>query len=96
MDGELVHELRAIVRDEDGHIHRGIGAWQILARYSYLNLNDDVIKGGQLASYTVGANWFLNSSITFQANYVFAHRNTAAPAISGEGNAFGLSFRYIW
>ncbi|MFT6071926.1 MAG: phosphate-selective porin OprO/OprP [Alphaproteobacteria bacterium] len=51
----------------NGH---GAGAWEIAARYSNLNLNDTLVKGGELNSYTVGVNWYLNQYTRLMANYI--------------------------
>ena len=48
----------------------GIGAWQIAARYSSVDLNDHHIDGGQADSVTVGLNWFPTSTLRFSGNYV--------------------------
>lgn len=58
----------------------GLGAWELVARYSVLDLNDDAgvagflapaggIRGGRQNIWTAGLNWYPNSAIRFQANY---------------------------
>lgn len=49
------------VRTEDGNIATGLGAWEIAARASYINLSDANIQGGKLHDYTLGLNWYLNA-----------------------------------
>ncbi|MBU1783907.1 MAG: porin [Candidatus Omnitrophica bacterium] len=56
------------------------GAWEVATRYSYLDLNDDNIKGGILSDVTLGVNWYLNPNMRIMMNYVHAHAN-------GKGNA---------
>ena len=51
---------------------RGCGAWELASRWSYLNLNDANINGGQLNDYTLGLNWYLNTYTKFQFNYIHA------------------------
>jgi len=47
------------------------GAWQLGARYSWLNCNSGGnVNGGQEQDMTLGINWFLNPSARFQFNYV--------------------------
>ena len=53
---------------------RGIGAWEIAARYSRLNLNDQFIVGGKLQDLTLGLNWYLNPNMRLMWNYVLADR----------------------
>ena len=58
-----------------------IGAWEVLARYSTVNLNDADINGGKEHDATLGLNWYLNSHITFLVNYVYA---MAKPGSNGK------------
>ena len=72
----------------------GYGAWQILVRYSKLDLTDSGINGGQIQDYTAGVNWFLNPNMKIQANYVFTDRNSpGASASSGVGGIHGFGMR---
>jgi phosphate-selective porin OprO/OprP len=67
---------------------RTCGAWQIGARFSYLDLNDKAIQGGTVYDWTVGLNWFLNPNMKFQLNYILEHRdqnNVAHGWLSGIG-----------
>jgi len=50
----------------------GIGAWEIAARYSHLDLYDGGINGGELDDVTVGLNWYLNPNARVMLNYVYA------------------------
>lgn len=51
---------------------RGIGAWEIAGRWSYIDLNDGTIQGGRLNNLTAGVNWYLNPNTKFQINYIHA------------------------
>jgi phosphate-selective porin OprO/OprP len=51
----------------------GLGAWEVGARYSYLDLNDKNIGGGEQSNVTVGLNWYLNPIVLMRFNYVYAH-----------------------
>jgi len=52
----------------------GPGAWEITARYSRLVLDDTgVFYGSELSNYTAGLNWYLNSRVSFSANYIHSH-----------------------
>lgn len=57
--------------------HGCSGAWEIAGRWSYLDLNDGGINGGQLHDLTAGLNWYLNRNTKFQLNYVHAFLKTA-------------------
>jgi len=51
------------------------GAWEVAARYSYLDFCSEDVNGGALSDVTVGVNWYLNSGMRVMLNYVHAHRN---------------------
>ena len=50
-------------------------AWEVAARYSYLNLNDGPIQGGVLSGLTLGLNWYLNTNLKFQFDWVYDRRH---------------------
>ncbi|MEX0703120.1 MAG: porin [Planctomycetales bacterium] len=50
----------------------GIGAWEIVGRWSYIDLNDAPVQGGRLTDLTAGLNWYLNPFTKFQFNYIHA------------------------
>lgn len=57
------------------------GAWELLLRYSRLDLDDGAIRGGRQHDWTLGANWYLTSHFKFQANYVWASSDRAGLAL---------------
>ena len=50
----------------------GIGAWEIAARYSQLDLNDGLVRGGEMKNFTFGVNWYVNPYSRIMWNYVRA------------------------
>ena len=58
-------------------LHQGwrLGAWELAARYSYLDLNDKGLRGGIENNTTVGVNWYLYSNLRLMLNWVHAHQN---------------------
>ncbi len=58
------------VRDRNGEVKRGLGAWQAAVRYSFADLTDQDIIGGQADSFTLGLNWFWNAYSRMQFNYI--------------------------
>ncbi|MFO1040356.1 MAG: porin [Planctomycetaceae bacterium] len=53
----------------------GWGAWEVAGRYSYIDLNDQNIRGGQMSDYTAGLNWYLNPYWKIQFNYIYSASN---------------------
>lgn len=47
----------------------GIGAWQIAARFSSLDLTDGSVIGGEEDNFTLGLNWYSTPNIRFSLNY---------------------------
>jgi len=66
----------------------GPGAWELAARLSYLNLNDDGVDGGRLRDLTLGLNWYLNPNVRMMWNYVLAD-----PSDGGDVSAFMWRFQ---
>ncbi len=89
-DRPRVNENFFLTRGKDGAWLAGLGAWEIGYRYSYLDLNDNGVDGGQLSQHTVGLNWYFNDNFKVQFNYLNIHRNVAAPANSGTVHGFGI------
>ncbi len=58
----------------------GKGAWEIAARYSYLDLDDKSVNGGRLQDFSIGVNWYLNPNTRVMWNYVFADSADGADA----------------
>ena len=56
----------------------GYGAWEVAARFSHLDLNDENIQGGTLTDYTVGVNWFLNPYLKCVFNWIHAMPDSPA------------------
>ena len=58
------------VEPETSFGNGGFGALELAARYSHLDLDDDVINAGKLSDITFGINWYLNSHSRIMLNYV--------------------------
>jgi phosphate-selective porin OprO/OprP len=81
------------IRDRDNNVKRGLGAWQVAARYSFADLTDQNIIGGQGDSVTLAANWYWNPYARMQVNYITGEINR--PAITdpgGEYQSIGVRF----
>jgi len=65
----------------------GIGAWEIAARFSKIDLNDGPIIGGELRDWTAALNWYLNPNTRIMWNYVRADLDKV-----GTANIFQVRF----
>lgn len=70
------------------------GAWQVAARYSFLDLNSPGIEGGILHDLTVGLNWFLNPNTKLQWNYSLVYRD--GPGEGSDGFVHAIGTRLAW
>jgi phosphate-selective porin OprO/OprP len=50
----------------------GWGAWEVAGRFSYLDLNDENIRGGTMMDATFGINWYWNPYTKLVFNYIRA------------------------
>jgi phosphate-selective porin OprO/OprP len=60
------------VRDGEGRMQHGSGAVELAGRISYINLNADNVRGGELTDLTFGVNWYLNPYAKLVFNYIHA------------------------
>jgi phosphate-selective porin OprO/OprP len=51
----------------------GWGAWELVGRCSYLNLNSADVNGGRLSELMIGPNWYLHSHLKWRFEYGLAH-----------------------
>jgi phosphate-selective porin OprO/OprP len=71
----------------------GWGAWEIGLRYSFLDLNDEGIKGGEEDNVTACLNWYLNPNTRLMLNYVHADLEDRAGVNDGDVNIFQARFQ---
>ena len=76
-----------------GYVASGPGAWQVGARYNFLDLNDETLDGGILHNVTIGLNWYLNPNMKFQFDYFATHRDAALAGDLGDGWIHGSGIR---
>ncbi len=88
----IPHENYFVLRNSAGQVGGGRGAWQIGARYNYLDLNDNGLNGGILHNVTTGLNWFWNPNMKIQFDYMATHRDAALAGNLGDGwiNGWGI------
>ena len=71
------HENFFRVRDENGYVRTGWGAWEIAYRFSNANLIDDPVNGGRTNDNTFGVNWYLNPYMRMMFNYIHSTTDDA-------------------
>jgi phosphate-selective porin OprO/OprP len=85
-----------LTRGENGRLNAGWGAWEIAARYSYVNLNDgsglNRIQGGVMNGLDLGLNWYLNANVKFNFDWVYDQRS-AVPIGTYPGYTQGFGSR---
>ncbi|MEZ6061298.1 MAG: porin [Planctomycetaceae bacterium] len=67
----------------------GCGAWEVAMRYSWINLNEGVVTGGELSNVTFGLNWYLNDFTKLQFNYINADL-VRAPVGDSDTNIYAV------
>jgi phosphate-selective porin OprO/OprP len=84
------------VWDEHHGVNWGLGAWELAARYSYVNLNDgsgsNRIQGGVLNGVSLALNWYLNTNTTLNFDWVYDQRSDV-PVGTIPGFTQGLGMR---
>ncbi len=88
-----------VIRDDEGHLHCGLGALEVAARFDYVNLNDGTgtnkIVGGVANGLTLGLNWYLNNNFNMMFDWVYDTRDDV-PANSAQGwvSGFGTEIQF--
>lgn len=70
---------------------RGWGAWEVLARYSNVDLNDRPLWGGEQDALTLGLNWFPNQNIRLALNWI--HNEIDHPLYDGSFDELQARFQ---
>jgi phosphate-selective porin OprO/OprP len=72
----------------------GWGAWQIAARYSFIDLNDRNVLGGKEYNITVALNWWINPNLRTSFNYI--RFDAKRQGVQTAGDAFAVRFGANW
>jgi phosphate-selective porin OprO and OprP len=77
----------------------GFGAWELAARWSYLDVTDRQVIGGDMQNMTVGLNWYVNPNCKCVFNYIHSWSDSRPirngtilnnDFIGSQSDAFGL------
>jgi phosphate-selective porin OprO/OprP len=77
----------------------GIGAWEIAARYSYMDLNDKTVFGGKQENVTVGLNWYPNDNMRVMFNWIHGNMgktNLANQDLGAKWDAFAMRTQWAF
>jgi phosphate-selective porin OprO/OprP len=76
----------------------GTGALEFTSRFSFVDLNDEVIRGGKEWDFTAGLNWYPTRKTRFTFNYIHARvKNRLDPLIKeGDANIFQARFQIVF
>jgi phosphate-selective porin OprO/OprP len=69
------------------------GAWEIAARWNYLDLSDDDLLGGYLEASTLGLNWYLSPYMRAMFNYEYVDLHDP---VDGRSNVNVFHARLDW
>ena len=75
----------------------GWGAWELVARYSYINLNNSSggINGGKEDNVTLGLNWYPHTNLRFMFNYIRVNA-TNSSVEGGHANIYQARFQFAF
>lgn len=81
------------VRTQGQGIQMGTGAWEVAARYSWINLTQKNVLGNDLQDFTFGLNWYLNPYLRAKFNFVRAFLDDP---VAGQSvtNIYGMRVDY--
>lgn len=83
-----------MVKDSDGGVNCGWGAWQVGVRYDWIDLTDGAVKGGTAQDLTLGLNWFWNPNCKLQFNCSIGHRDLPTGDSNGYVTGFGMRYAF--
>ena len=56
----------------------GLGAWEVAARYTYIDLNsgigDTAVQGGIMEGVGLALNWYFNTNLTVNTEWIWNNR----------------------
>lgn len=74
----------------------GWGAWEVAARFSILDLDNDPYPGGMAWNVTLGLNWYARDNMRFLVNYVYTNVTDAYGVPNADGTMNTLLARFAY
>jgi phosphate-selective porin OprO/OprP len=85
------------VRREEGGLSWGPGAWEVAVRWSHVDLNSGIIRGGVEDGLNLGLNWYLNNNMKIQFDYIHNNRySLKAGQVPGDVDALGIRTQFFF
>lgn len=72
----------------------GAGVWEIAARYSHADLNDNGIYGGEQTNITLGVNRYITSNLRFMGNIIFVNADLEDESVNPTLAVFRAQFNF--
>jgi phosphate-selective porin OprO/OprP len=69
----------------------GLGAWELAARWSSIDLDDGTVKGGEMDILSLGLSWWLTPAFNVNLNYRYIQNDVA----DLDGTASGVNMRVL-
>jgi len=83
-----------VTTDEAGCRRNGLGAFEVAARLSWLDLDHERIRGGELTDLTLGLNWYYTQRSRVMFNYIRAMLDRSNR--DSDADIFGVRFQYAF
>jgi phosphate-selective porin OprO/OprP len=81
------------------HLRKGgKGAWELASRFSFIDLNDELVRGGKELNFTAGVNWYPTRKTRCTLNYIRAHveKRLNPPIRKGNANILQARFQIVF
>ena len=74
------------------------GAWELGLRFSYIDLNNEEIRGGRAGNLTAGLNWYIKSKGRVMFNYIHGKVwDRESPPVDGNNiDIFQIRFQFTF
>jgi phosphate-selective porin OprO/OprP len=85
------------VRSDDRGVSWGLGAWEVAARWSHLDLDSGPVRGGKMDGLGLVVNWYLITNLKIQFEYLHQNRfDMRTGQVPGNLDAFGIRTQFFF